>query len=324
MATIAVIGTGTWGIALTNHLSKLGHKVKCWSAIKEEIEILSTKYVHPNLPDMIISNEVYFTTNIEDAIVNTDVVLFAVPSKFIRSTARLANQYINNKQIVVTVSKGLEDETFMTMTDIIEEELGNDFAGKTVVLSGPTHAEEVALGLPTTIVCASMNEANRVLVRDIFDSEDFAVFLSDDIKGVEYCGAFKNIIALAVGISRGIGYGDNAKAAIMTLGLNDIHRIGVAMNCKEETFMGLAGLGDLIVTCTSEHSRNNRCGFYIGQGMKADEAVNKVGMVVEGLSALPAAVHIANKLNIHTDVIEAVYKIVNENADPRIITRKLL
>lgn len=324
MATIAVIGTGTWGIALTNHLSKLGHKVKCWSAIKEEIEILSTKYVHPNLPDMIISNEVYFTTSIEDAIVNTDVVLFAVPSKLIRSTARLANPYINNKQIVVTVSKGLEDETFMTMTDIIEEELGNDFSGKTVVLSGPTHAEEVALGLPTTIVCASMNEANRVLVRDIFDSEDFAVFLSDDIKGVEYCGAFKNIIALAVGISRGIGYGDNANAAIMTLGLNDIHRIGVAMKCKEETFMGLAGLGDLIVTCTSEHSRNNRCGYYIGQGMKADEAVNKVGMVVEGLSALPAAVHIANKLNIHTDVIEAVYKIVNENADPRIITRKLL
>ena len=247
---IGVLGAGTWGIALARMLCNAGHSVTVWSAIGQEIDILSQTRVHPNVPDTELPTQIEYTKDIELACKDKDMFLFAVPSPFVRATAKSAAAYIYSNQIVVDVAKGVEEDTLYTMTEIIAEELNNPSV-KIVALSGPTHAEEVVKDLPTTIVSASNDMSAAEYVQSVFNTECMRVYTNDDLLGVELCGATKNIIALACGMAVGLGCGDNARAAIITRGIAEISRLGVAMGCKEQTFGGLAGIGDLIVTATS-------------------------------------------------------------------------
>lgn len=310
MKKIGVLGAGTWGVALARMLSISGHDVMIWSAIGEEIDNLSTTRLHPNLPGMQLPAEITYTKDMQTVCTGKDILLFAVPSPFVRSTARKAAPYVTEGQVVVDVAKGIEADTLMTMTQIIEQEFNNPGV-KLVALSGPTHAEEVARDLPTTIVSASADAAAADLVQQVFTTGFMRVYTNDDVLGVELCGAMKNVIALAAGIAAGFGCGDNAKAALITRGIAEIARLGAAMGCKEQTFGGLAGIGDLIVTATSVHSRNNRCGMLLGQGVRAEDATKQVGMVVEGLNALPAALRLAEKYNVDMPIVETVDAVVS-------------
>ena len=327
MSNISVLGAGTWGIALATALATNGHNVTVWSAIAEEIHLLSQIRTHKNLPGMRVPPQVNFTLDIGSACEGSDLVVFAVPSVFVAETARKAAEYIHDGTVIADVAKGLEEGTHMTLTEVIDREVG---AGRTrlVALSGPTHAEEVALRLPTTIVAASRDEEAAKFVQNVFSNDFIRVYTNDDIKGIELSGALKNIIALAAGISNGLGYGDNAKAAIVTRGIAEITRLGVRMGCKFETFSGLAGIGDLVVTCTSQHSRNNRAGYLIGKGYSAKEAVAQVGMVVEGLNALPAAIDLSRSVGVELPICEAVYNVVTgmipvSEILPHLMERKL-
>ena len=327
MSNISVLGAGTWGIALATALATNGHNVTVWSAIAEEIHLLSQIRTHKNLPGMRVPPQVSFTLDIGSACEDSDLIVFAVPSVFVAETARKAAEYIHDGTVIADVAKGLEERTHMTLTEVIDREVG---AGRTrlVALSGPTHAEEVALRLPTTIVAASRDEEAAKFVQNVFSNDFIRVYTNDDIKGIELSGALKNIIALAAGISNGLGYGDNAKAAIVTRGIAEITRLGVRMGCKFETFSGLAGIGDLVVTCTSQHSRNNRAGYLIGKGYSAKEAVAQVGMVVEGLNALPAAIDLSRSVGVELPICEAVYNVVTgmipvSEILPHLMERKL-
>lgn len=312
---IGIIGAGTWGMALARMLSNSGHGVRVWSPHPEAIDRLETTRTQKNLPDMIIPEAVKFTKLMEEVCRDKDLLVFAVPSVFVRSAARLANAFIHDGQIIVDVAKGIEAETLMTLSEVIRDEVKAEV--KVVALSGPTHAEEVARDLPGAIVsaCEDLNVAEKV--QDVFMNSCLRVYTNTDVKGVELCGAMKNIIALAAGMSAGLGYGDNAKAALITRGLAEIARLGEKLGCARDTFAGLAGMGDLIVTATSMHSRNNRCGYLIGQGYETAAAVKRVGMVVEGINALPAAIAYADKYNVDMPIVRAVDAIVNHNADPR-------
>ena len=313
---IGVIGAGTWGMALSRMLYNTGSAVTVWSALPEEIDQLSRERVQKNLPGMRIPEGVEFTKSIEEVCAGRDILLFAVPSVFVRRTARAAAPYVRKGQIIVDVAKGLEPGTLMTMSEVIGDEIS---AGgvRVVALSGPTHAEEVAQDLPTTIVSACEDHDAAKYVQGVFMNTCMRVYTNTDVKGVELCGALKNIIALAAGISAGIGYGDNAKAALITRGLAEIERLGVKMGCQRRTFSGLAGMGDLIVTATSRHSRNNRCGLLIGQGVPPQEAIRQVGMVVEGVNAIPAAITLAEKYGVEMPIVQAVDAVVNRGADPK-------
>lgn len=323
MKTIGVLGAGTWGMALSRMLCNSGHHVTVWSAIEQEIDEFSVTRRHPNLPGMVIPDEIVFTKDIREAVTGKDILLFAVPSPFVRSTARKAAAYIADGQIIVDVAKGIEGDTLFTMTQIIADELKNPTV-KLVALSGPTHAEEVARDLPTTIVSACEEAETAALVQDVFWNTCMRVYTNSDVLGVELCGAMKNVIALASGIATGLGYGDNTKAALITRGIAEIARLGAAMGCKEQTFAGLAGIGDLIVTATSQHSRNNRCGMLLGQGVPTQEAIRQVGMVVEGLNALPAAMRLADTYQVEMPIVFAVDAIVNQGADPKDVVRGLM
>jgi len=268
-----------------------------------------------------IPEEVVFTANLENACREKDILLFAVPSVFVRSTAKRTSEYVSEGQIIVDVAKGIEPDALMTMSEIIAEEIPQ---AKVVALSGPTHAEEVAKDLPTTIVAAHEDLKIAEIVQEIFTNPVMRVYTNTDVKGVELCGALKNIIALAAGISAGLGYGDNTKAALITRGLAEIERLGVKMGCRSETFSGLAGIGDLIVTATSKHSRNNRCGYLIGQGYEPAEAVKQVGMVVEGINAIPAALELSKKYQVEMPIITAVNAIINLGANPKNAVRELM
>lgn len=316
---ISVIGTGTWGIALARMLCVAGHNVTAWSAIPEEIEKLSTTAMHPNLPGVKLPEEIKYTQNIEEACRDKDILVFAVPSVFVRSTSEKAAPYIADGQIIVDVAKGIEPDTLFTMTEIIEDVLSKkrpEIKVHLVALSGPTHAEEVARDMPTTIVAASEETEIAKYVQEVFSNKVMRVYTNPDKKGVEICGATKNIMALASGIALGMGYGDNLKAALLTRGLAEITRLGRAMGCHERTFAGLTGIGDLIVTATSIHSRNNRCGNLIGQGKTAKEAIKEVGMVVEGINAIPATRELAKKYKVEMPITEAVAAVVFDNATP--------
>ena len=315
MKKIGVLGAGTWGMALARMLCVSGHEVAVWSALPEEVEIFAATRQHPNLPGMTIPEEISFTGDICKICEGKDILLFAVPSPFVRETARKAAPYIQNGQIIVDVAKGIEADTLMTMTQIIEDELKNPTV-KLVALSGPTHAEEVAKDLPTTIVSACADPAVAELVQDVFFNTCMRVYTNEDVLGVELSGAMKNIIALASGIAVGLGYGDNTKAALMTRGIAEIARLGIAMGCNPQTFLGLAGIGDLIVTATSVHSRNNRCGMLLGQGVPPQEAIRQVGMVVEGINALPAAMRLARRYGVEMPIVAAVNDVVNGTLTP--------
>ena len=309
MTKIGVLGAGTWGMALARMLCISGHEVTVWSALEREVEEFSAARRHPNLPGMVIPDEIEFTKQIEEVCRNKEILLFAVPSPFVRATARKAAPYITDDQIVVDVAKGIEADTRLTMTGIIADELKNPKV-KLVALSGPTHAEEVAKDLPTTIVSACTDLAAAERVQQVFGNTCMRVYTNEDVLGVELCGAMKNIIALASGAALGLGYGDNTKAALITRGMAEITRLGIAMGCKPQTFYGLAGVGDLIVTATSVHSRNNRCGLLIGQGVAPAEAVKQVGMVVEGINALPAAMRLAGEFGVEMPIVAAVDAVV--------------
>lgn len=322
MALIGVLGAGTWGIALARMLTRCGHTVTVWSALPEEIDTLSCERRQKNLPGMIIPEATLFTKDIEAVCRNKDILLFAVPSVFVRSTAKAASPYIQDGQIIVDVAKGIEPGTLFTMTQVIQDEINCQVS--LVALSGPTHAEEVAKDLPTTIVSACRDEEVAKKVQDIFMNSCLRVYSNPDVLGVELCGAIKNIIALAAGISSGLGYGDNTKAALITRGMAEITRLGTAMGCREQTFSGLAGIGDLVVTATSRHSRNNRCGELIGQGVPPKEAIRQVGMVVEGINAIPAALELAEKYQINMPITEAVDAIVNGRMKPKDAVARLM
>lgn len=323
MKSIAILGAGTWGIALAKMLKNTGKQVTVWSALPNEIEELKKTNIHPKLPNVKLPLGIDYTADLEDALNDKDIIMFAVPSVFVRDTAKKCKNYIKDNQIIVDVAKGIESDTLMTLTQVINDEIKNDTV-KYAALSGPTHAEEVSLDMPTTIVSACSDIEVAKLVQDFFSSSFMRVYTNTDIKGIEICGALKNIIALATGISRGLGYGDNATAALITRGLAELSRLGKAVGCSPYTFSGLTGMGDLIVTCTSLHSRNNNAGFLIGQGLGVNEAVKKVGMVVEGINALPAAVKLAKKYGVDMPIIFAVNEVVNGNESPQNAVNSLL
>ena len=323
MTKIGVLGAGTWGMALARMLCISGNEVTVWSALEREIDEFSATRRHPNLPGMVIPEEIRFTKDIAEVCEDKEILLFAVPSPFVRTTARKAAPYIKDGQIIVDVAKGIEADTLSTMTQIIADELKNPNV-KLVALSGPTHAEEVAKDLPTTIVSACEDLAAAERVQQVFGNTCMRVYTNDDVLGVELCGAMKNIMALGSGVALGLGYGDNTKAALITRGMAEITRLGLAMGCKPQTFYGLAGIGDLIVTATSVHSRNNRCGLLLGQGVPPQEAIRQVGMVVEGINALPAAMRLAKEYQVEMPIAAAVNAVVNRGADPREAVAKLM
>ena len=312
MIKIAVFGAGTWGIALARLLAVNGRDVTVWSAIPAELKSLSTTHRHPNLPGMELPSTMHYTADIEEACTGQDILLFAVPSPFVRTTAKKAAPYIPEGQLIVDVAKGIEDKTLMTMSEIIEDELAKQKrTARVVALSGPTHAEEVARDMPTLIVAASADEDAAKAVQKAFATPTFRVYTNTDRRGTELGGAVKNVIALAVGIALGLGYGDNAKAALITRGNAELARLGAAMGCKAETFSGLSGMGDLIVTCTSMHSRNLHAGMLLGHGKTAEEAKKEVGQVVEGINALPAACRLAKKYKVDMPIVESVDAILS-------------
>lgn len=320
MAKIGVFGAGTWGIALARLLSNKSHEVKVWSAIEEEIDNLLKTREHPNLKGMKIPGNIVFTKSVGEAAEGADILLMAVPSVFVRSTAERLRGYEENA-IIVDVAKGMEQKTLLSMSEVIRSVLPS---ANVVALSGPTHAEEVAFDLPTTIVAACEDIEAAKKVQEIFMTENFRVYTNTDIKGVEFAGAIKNVMALGVGISRGLGYGDNTTAALITRGLAEIVRLGSAMGCFRETFYGLAGVGDLIVTCTSVHSRNFKAGKLIGEGKSAEEAKKEVGMVVEGINMLPAAMELAEKYKVEMPIVERVNDVVNGLLEPRAAVSELM
>lgn len=307
MARIGVIGAGSWGIALSSLLSANGHQVTVWSAFEKEVESLKETRGLKTLPDLVLPDDMKFTADLASAMKDKDLLVTAVPSIYVRETAKKMKPFLAEGQLVVNVAKGIEEATLMTLTDILEEELpGADVA----VLSGPSHAEEVSRGLPTTCVAGAKTRETAEKIQNIFMSPVFRVYISPDILGIEIGGALKNVIALAAGIADGLGYGDNTKAALITRGVAEISRLGIAMGGKAETFGGLTGIGDLIVTCASMHSRNRRAGILIGKGYTMKEAMDEVQMVVEGVYSAKAGLALARKYQVSMPIIESVNEVL--------------
>ena len=305
MAKVGVIGAGSWGIALSFLLHNNGHQVTVWSALPEEIRELREKREHHTLPGLVLPEDMVFTEDLETAMRDQDLLVTAVPSVYVRSTAVKMRPFLREGQIVVNVAKGIEEKTLSTLSQILEEELpGADVA----VLSGPSHAEEVSRGLPTTCVAGARTKKTAEYIQSLFMSEYFRVYTSPDVLGIELGGALKNVIALAAGIADGLGCGDNTKAALITRGIAEIARLGTAMGGKFETFCGLSGIGDLIVTCASMHSRNRRAGILIGKGYSMKE----VQMVVEGVYSAKAALALAKKYYMSMPIIEQVNQVLFE------------
>ena len=323
---ITVLGSGTWGIALARILSMNGHAVTVWSKFPEEASQLDATREAPNLPGIHIPDEIFFTSDPAEAAAGAQYILMVVPSVFVRDTASLFVPYLQENPVWINAAKGIESDTLMTLTEVIEDEIVKKGGKKprTVAISGPTHAEEVARDLPTLIVAAGDEEEVTRNVQKLFEGSCIRPYTNTDKRGVQVCGALKNVEALAVGIANGLGYGDNTKAAMITRGMEEIRRLGLAMGCNERTFFGLAGIGDLIVTATSNHSRNNRAGMLIGQGKKTAEALKEVGMVVEGVNALPAAMRLCEIYGMEMPLIRAVHEVVRNGANPKEIVQNLM
>lgn len=308
MAKIGMIGAGSWGIALTWLLTNNGHQVTVWSALEDEIRLLQEKHEQTSkLPGVILADSVSFTTSLKEAVKGRDLLVLAVPSPFVRSTAHQLRDVVEEKQIIVNVAKGIEEKTLMTLSEVIEEEIPQ---AQVAVLSGPSHAEEVGKGVPTTIVAGAKTRSAAEKIQNIFMSPVFRVYTSPDVLGIELGAALKNVVALAAGIADGLGYGDNTKAALITRGITEIARLGTAMGGRRETFFGLSGIGDLIVTCASMHSRNRRAGILIGQGHTMEEAMQEVQMVVEGVYSAKAAMGLTEKYHVSLPIIEQVNQVL--------------
>ena len=310
MERIGIIGSGTWGTAIAVLLHNNGHQVTLWSAIPEEIEEIGRTHRHKNLPEVTLPEDITYTADLEEAMRDKRILVMAVPSVFVRSTARRMKPLCKDGQIIVALAKGIEENSLKTMSEIIKEEIPQCEAA---VLSGPSHAEEVSRGIPTTCVAGSRKRQVAEEIQSIFMSPFFRVYTSPDVRGIEVGAALKNVIALAAGIADGLGYGDNTKAALITRGIAEIARLGTAMGGKPQTFAGLSGIGDLIVTCASMHSRNRRAGILIGKGYTMDEAMKEVQMVVEGVYSAKAALALAKKYYLELPIVEQVNEVLFDN-----------
>ena len=307
MSKIGVIGSGTWGTALAVLLTGNGHEVELWSAVPAEVEALTATRRHPNLGDTPIPETIRVTGDLEQAMKDKELLVLSVPSVYVRETAHRMAPFLKEGQVITNVAKGIEDTTLKNLSEIIEEELP---AARVTVLSGPSHAEEVSRGLPTTCVAGAHRRQDAELVQNLFMSPVFRVYTSPDMLGIELGGALKNVIALAAGIADGLGCGDNTKAALITRGIAEITRLGTAMGGSPETFSGLTGIGDLIVTCASMHSRNRRAGILIGKGYTMDEAMKEVKMVVEGVYSARAARALSKKYQVSMPIVEQVNEVL--------------
>lgn len=315
MKKIGVIGAGSWGTALALTLSGKGHQVTIWDVNPEHLSELEKNRENVRyLPDIKFNSNMKIGKTAEEALKDADVALFSAPAQHFRSALENALPYLKPEMILVNVAKGIEQKTLLRMSEIAFEILPE---AKYVALSGPSHAEEVGRALPTTVAVASSNLKLAEEVQDIFMTDRFRVYTTEDLVGVELGGALKNIIALGAGISDGMGFGDNAKAALMTRGLAEIKRLGVKLGADPATFAGLTGVGDLIVTCTSMHSRNRRCGIMIGEGMSPEAATEKVGMVVEGMYTTEAAYGLAQREGVEMPITQQLYEVINGRADAK-------
>lgn len=311
MSKIGVIGAGSWGTALAILLDNNGHDVTVWSIMEDEVSMLENKREHETkLPGIKISKDMKFTTSLEKAVVGMDFLVLAVPSTFTRATAKSMSSFVVEGQIIVDVAKGIEEDTLMTLSQQIEEEIPQ---ANVAVLSGPSHAEEVGKGMATSVSIGAKDKSTAEFLRKAFMNSTFRVYTNPDILGVELGGSLKNVVALAAGIADGLGCGDNTKAALITRGMAEMARLGVKMGGKAETFYGLSGMGDLIVTCSSEHSRNRSAGYLIGQGYTMKEAIDKVQMVVEGVYSAKAAAKLGEKYQVEMPLVEEINRILFEN-----------
>ena len=313
MARIRVMGAGGWGTALAMMADRSGHQVSMWSVFEEEVNRLSKVREHKKLlPGVKIPESIAITGDLASA-AEADLVILAVPSFAVRQTAHSLKAVLPQGAVVVNVAKGFEEEHLRRLSQVIEQELPQ---ARVAVLSGPSHAEEVSRGVPTTVVAASRSEEAACLVQDTLMNPVFRVYVNPDLTGVELGGALKNIIALAAGVCDGLGLGDNTKAALMTRGLSEIARLGIRMGAKQETFAGLTGIGDLVVTCTSMHSRNRRAGILIGQGVAPKKAVEEVGMV-EGYLATHSAYRLAQRYGVDMPITTECYEVLYHGKDPK-------
>lgn len=321
MAKIGIIGAGTWGTALGLVLYGNGHQVTLWSAFSEDAKELDKKREHKNLPGVRLPGDMEFTDSMEQAMEEKEVLVLAVPSIYVRSTAKEMAAFCRAGQVIVNVAKGIEEDSLLTLSQVIEEELPN---ADVAVLSGPSHAEEVSRGVPTTCVAGASKRELAEMVQNLFMSPKFRVYISPDVLGIELGGALKNVIALAAGIADGLEYGDNTKAALITRGIHEIARLGMKMGGASETFGGLSGIGDLIVTCASMHSRNRRAGILMGQGYSVEEAMSQVGMAVEGVYSAKAAWKLAREYRVSMPIVEQVNQVLFEGKDPAEAVRELM
>ena len=320
MKKIAIIGSGSWGVALATYLANVGNQVKIWSFSEEERDLINNEKKCKFLPDLIIPENIYCSTSYEEIIKDTEFILHVTPSKFTRSTFKQYKQYVGEKPVIIC-SKGFEKETLKTLDEVIEEELPNVKVG---VLSGPSHAEEVSIGVPTALVMASKYNEVLDMLQETFMSEKMRIYTSNDVKGVELGGALKNIIAFCAGVAAGIGLGDNSFAALITRGLKEISRLGIKLGGELETFYGLSGLGDLIVTCLSEHSRNRKAGKLIGQGKTLEETKKEVGMVIESIDNIDVAYQLGKINNIEMPIVNVIYEVLYNKLDPQEAVKNLM
>ncbi len=322
MYNVSVLGAGTWGTALAILLAHNGHNVTMWTKIEKEARLLEANREDlVNLPGAQLPKEVNVTLDLEAACKDKDILVMAVASPYVRATAHEAKPFINNGQIIINVSKGLEDSTLITLSDVLKDELPNaDIA----VLSGPSHAEEVSRRVPTTVVVGTESKETAHFIQDVFMSEVFRVYTSPDIIGIELGASLKNVIALAAGVVDGLELGDNTKAALLTRGMAEITRLGVKMGGQMETFAGLSGMGDLFVTCSSNHSRNRNAGYYMGQGMSMEDAMKKVEQVVEGVNSAKAALALSKQYKVEMPIVEQVNKVLFENKPAKEAVNDLL
>ena len=322
MAKVGIIGAGSWGTALSLLLHKNGNQVTVWSALEDEIAMLLAEHEQKDkLPGVKLPEDMIFTTDLEEAVKDSEVLILAVPSPFTRSTAERMSPYMKEGQIIVNVAKGIEEKTLMTLSEIIEQEIP---AAEVAVLSGPSHAEEVGRGIPTTIVVGTGRKETAERLQNLFMNEVFRVYTSSDVLGIELGAALKNVVALAAGIADGLGYGDNTKAALITRGIAEIARLGISMGDRIETFYGLTGIGDLIVTCASMHSRNRRAGILIGKGYTMEAAMKEVKMVVEGVYSAKAGYALAQKYQVSMPIIEQVNRVLFEGASAADAVKELM
>lgn len=313
MKNICVIGSGSWGCALAIHLAKLGNNVKIWSFSELESQLINNERKCRFLPNIKIPENILSTIDYKEAIDNTDLILHVTPSKFVRENVRKYKSYVTNQPIIMC-SKGFEKDSELTLVEVLKQEFPNSILG---VLSGPSHAEEVSIGIPTAMVIASENEQLLSYIQDIFMSETLRIYTSSDVKGVELGGALKNIIAFCAGVAAGMNMGDNTNAALITRGLVEISNLGTALGGNKATFYGLTGLGDLIVTCLSVHSRNRKAGLLIGQGKTIEQARIEVDMTIESIDNIEVAYALSKKYNIEMPIVENVYKVLFEKLDPK-------